>query len=97
MNTKTISTPDFMGSTAKIIAEVRNRTCIDDDVEVIKEILQSELKEYYDALHEYYEEEYYIAISSARNKAYDDGHSDGYADGYDIGYDDGRSESHSEV
>ena len=41
--------PDFMGRTARIIAELRNRTCIDDDVEVIKEILQDELKEYYDA------------------------------------------------
>ena len=79
MNTKTISTPDFMGSTAKIIAEISTRTSIDDvDVEVLKGILQ-----------EYYEEE----LSSARSKAYDDGHSDGYEYGYDIGYADGRSES----
>ena len=46
---------DFMVKTAKIIAEVRNRTCIDEDVEVIKEILQEELKKYYDALHECYD------------------------------------------
>ena len=41
--------PDFMGRTARILAELRNRTSIDDDAEVIKEILQDELKEYYDA------------------------------------------------
>ena len=35
---------DFMVKTAKIIAEVRNRTCIDEDAEVLKEILQEELK-----------------------------------------------------
>ena len=97
MNTKTISTPDFMGSTAKIIAEVRASTCIDEiDVEVLAKILQDALKEYYDELDGYYEDEYYIAMCSARSKAYDDGHSDGYADGYDVGYDDGRSESHSD-
>ena len=95
MNTKTISTPDFMGSTAKIIAEVRSRTCIDDvDVEVLEGILQDALNEYYSMVDEYYEEEYYIAITSARSKAYDDGHSDGYADGYDVGYDDGYDVGH---
>ena len=96
MNTKTISTPDFMGSTAKIIAEIRARTCIDKiDAEVIEAILQASLNEYYTMVDEYYAEEYYIAISSARSKAYDDGHSDGYVLGYAIGYDDGHSESHS--
>ena len=38
---------DFMVKTAKIIAEIRARTCIDDDVEVIKEILQDEFHECY--------------------------------------------------
>ena len=55
---ETIMPPNFMGGAAKIIAEIRNRTCIDDDVEVIKEILQEELKEYYDALHECYDDGY---------------------------------------
>ena len=85
MNTKTIK---------KIIAEIRTSTsiCLDDvDAEALKNILQESLNEHYDELAEYYEEECYIAISSARSKAYDDGHSDGYADGYDVGYDDGRS------
>ena len=86
---------DFMDRAAKIIEQVLLRTCIDKiDAEAIEEILQDALNEYHDELNEYYEEECYIAISSARNKAYDDGHSDGYADGYDVGYDDGYSESH---
>lgn len=54
---------DFMVKTAKIIAELRNRTCIDDDAEVIKEILQEELKEYYDALHECYDDGYSLGHS----------------------------------
>ena len=72
---------------ADIIAKIINRTCIDnDDVEVIEEILQGTLHEYYAALEEYFVEEYYNAVSSARSKAYDDGHSDGYDDGYESGY-----------
>ena len=94
MNTKTINTPNFMVSAAKIIAEIRNQTCIEDvDAEAIKAILQNALNEYYDELNEYYEEEYCNAISSARNSAYDDG----YDDGYDIGYDNGYSDGHSAV
>ncbi len=68
MKTETITT------IAKIIEKVRNRTCIDEDVEVIKEILQEELNEYF------------IAISSAQSsRAYDDGYYDGYNDAYDDG------------
>ena len=105
----TITTPDFMGRVAKIVEEIRNRACVDKlAVEVITEILQASLHEYYTMLNEYYaeeytmlneyyEEEFYIAVSSARSKAYDDGHSDGYADGYDVGYDDGYSKNHSVV
>ena len=79
--------PNFMGKAANIMADVRNSTCIDDvDAEVINGILQEALNEYYDELHEYYEEEYYIAVASARNIAYDDGHSDGYSEGYENGY-----------
>ena len=87
MNTKTIMTPNFMGKTAKIIAEIRARTCIDDDAEVIKEILQDELNEYCRMLCGYYEEEYDTAISSA----YDEGYALGYDDGYSVGYSDGHS------
>ena len=90
MNTKTIMTPNFMGKTAKIIAEIRNQTCIDDvDAEVIKAILKDELNEYCRMLCGYYEEEYDIAISSA----YDEG----YALGYDDGYANGHSDGHSAV
>ncbi len=62
----TIMKSDFMGKTAKIIAEIRNRTCIDDnDAEVIKEILKA-------AIHEYYE--------VGHSDGYDDGYENGYAD-----------------
>ena len=85
MNTKTISTPDFMGSTEKILAEVRTKTCIDDvDVEVLKGILQNALNEYYSMVDGYYEEEYYNAISRVRNSAYDSGYDDGYDDGHSV-------------
>ena len=88
---------DFMGRIAKIIAEVRASTCIDEiDAEVIEAILQDSLNEYCTMLNEYYEEEYHIAISSARSKAYDDGHSDGHSDGYDMGYDAGRSDGYAD-
>ncbi len=62
--------PDFMSRIAKIVEEVRTIACIDDvDVKILEELLQDELYEYAEELDEYYEEEYYIAISSARSKA----------------------------
>ena len=81
--------PNFKSRTAKIIVEVRNRTCIDEDVEILKEILQDELKTYYAELEEYYEKEYCNVISSTHSRAYDAGYDNGYADGY--------SASHSAV
>ena len=55
----------------RLIAELRTRVCINDvDAEAIEQLLQ---------------DDYYIAISSARNEAYYEGHSDGYARGYDDG------------
>ena len=88
----TIVKPDFKAAIANIIAELRTVTCIDDvDAEVIKEILQDELTEQYRMLDGYYEEEYYNAISRARNSAYDDG----FDDGYDVGYDNGYSDCHA--
>ena len=72
--------PYFMDITAKIITEIRTRTCIDKiDTEVLEEILQDSLNEYCTLLNEYYAEEYYIAISSARSKAYDDGYSESHS------------------
>ena len=82
---------------AKLVKEIQTQICIDDaDVKILEGLLKDELNEYCTLLNEYYEEECYIAISSARSKAYDDGHSDGYADGYDVGYDDGYDEGYSE-
>ena len=65
MNTKTTMT-DFMNSTAKIMAEIRTRACIDDvDAEVIEAMLKDALNEYYDAGH---------------SDGSDDGYENGYAD-----------------
>ena len=94
MKNETITTPNFMGRIKKIIEEVSASTCIDEiEAEIIEVILQAALKEYYDALNEYYEEEYHNALSRARNSAYDAG----FDDGYEVGYDNGSSDSHSAV
>ena len=80
---KTIMSPKFMDRAENIVEEVLLRTCIDGvDAEVIEELILNALNEYYDELNEYYEEEYYNAVSSARNKAYDAGYEDGYNDGH---------------
>ena len=95
MKTETIKTPNFTGSIAKIVSEVRLRTCMDEiDADVLVEILQDSLNEYCTLLDKYYEEEYYIAISRARNSAYDEGFDDGYNVGYDNGYADCNAENH---
>ena len=70
---------DFMDRIAKIIAEVRTRTCIDGiDAEALFEILQDELIKYHNEAYTY-----------GRNTGYDDG----YADGRESGLDDGRAEA----
>ena len=75
--------PKFATKTAKIIAEIRNRTCINNmDAQILEDILQAALNEYYMEVDEYYEEEYYIAIEDVRASAYDNG----FADGYDVCY-----------
>ena len=79
MKTKTIMPPQFRDRAAKIMVDVRNRTCIDDvDAEVIRKILQDELEEECRMLDCYYWEEYYNELDSARNAGYDDGYDDGY-------------------
>ena len=61
--------PDFMDRTAKVIAEVRARTCIDKiDTEVLEEILKDELTEYHNEVFTY---------------GHTIGYDDGYADGWD--------------
>ena len=78
--------PNFIGKAAKIIAEIRTKTCIDDvDAEVLTEILKDELNEYCILLDEYYIEEYSNALNSMRNKAYDSGYEDGYSAGHSAG------------
>mgnify|MGYP003589283192 CR=1 FL=1 len=81
---------DFKDSAAKIIEEIRNRTCIDKiDTDVLEDILQDELIKYHNEVFTY-----------GHSIGYDDGHSDGYYEGYDagqsdgyaLGYDDGCSE-----
>ena len=85
--------PDFMERTAKIIAAVRTRTCIDElDTEVLEDIIQAELVEYYNEAYTY-----------GHTTGYDDGYTAGksslegdvdsaYDEGYALGYSDGRSE-----
>ena len=71
--------PDFMEKIEKIIAEVSTRTCIDEldteVLEVLEDILQAELNEYYNEVFTY-----------ARNIGYDEGYSEGYDEGYSEGY-----------
>ena len=84
---------DFMEITAKVIAEVRTRTCIDDvDAEVLEELLKDELIKYRNEVFTY-----------GHNIGYDDGHAAGHKAGlddaadnaYDEGYALGYSEGHS--
>ena len=63
---------DFMVKTAKIMAEIRTRTSIDDvDAEVIAVIVK-------DAIHQYYDD--------GHQNGYDDGYEHGCDDGYESGY-----------
>ena len=94
--------PYFMDITAKIIAEVRNRTCIDTiDTEVLEEILQYELNEYYYELDEYYINDFYNEVSRAHRTGYDEGNSEGYSEGHSEGhyegYIAGKSSSEGDV
>ena len=93
--------PDFMVRSAKIIAEIRTRTCIDTiDTEVLEEILQYELNEYYyelnecydDKLNECYDEGYDEGYSEGKYHGYDEGKYDGYDEGYSDGHYKGKSE-----
>ena len=88
---------NFMDKASKIIADIRTSTstCIDAvDEEVIKEILQDALNEYYysgydDGRSEGYADGYEVGRSESHSEGYDYGYSVGYDDGYSVGYDDG--------
>lgn len=91
---------DFMVKTAKIIEEVLARTCIDIDAEVIKALLQDELRAYYAALNEHYDDGYADGYDDGRAEAESDNEEaveSAYEKGYSLGYSDGHAEGHSEV
>ena len=59
--------PNFFSASHKIVAEVRERICIDDvDAEVIKKTLQDVLEDYY---YRGYDDGYYMGY----DMGYDDG------------------------
>ena len=67
---------DFKDSAAKIIAEIRTCTGVDDiETDIIKEILQ-------DALEEYYHNDYNDGYYEGRSDGYDAGNYDGYDDAF---------------
>ena len=72
--------PDFMDITAKLIAEVSTKTCI--DTEVIEGLLKDELIKYHNEVFTY-----------GHNIGYDDGYKLGYSDGYYGGYESGLEEA----
>ena len=79
---------DFMDRAAKIMAEIRTRTCIDKiDEEVIFEILQAEFKNYYNAGYNAgydagYDELCWESYADGKSNAYDEGYDEGYYQGY---------------
>ena len=86
--------PEFMDRIAKIIEEVHTRTCMDKiDTEVLEDILQEELYEYYNEVLTYghnLEEAVDSAYEVGYSLGYDDGQFDGYSAGYSDGYYEGR-------
>ena len=93
--------PNFMGKIANIITEIRIRTCINKtDTEVLENILQYELNEYFKELREYYDAGYDDGYANGKSSSEGDvesAYDEGYALGYDDGYSGGYYEGHSEV
>ena len=78
---------DFMVKTAKIIAEIRTRTCIDGiDAEALFEILQDELIKYRNEVFTY-----------GHSIGYDNGYIAGNEAGYAAGYKRGVNDTIGEV
>ena len=81
--------PYFMDRAAKIIAEVRTRTCINKlDAKVIEDILQDELIKYRNEVFTYghsigYDDGYIAGDEAGYERGHNEGESDGYVDGYD--------------
>ena len=59
---------NFMDRIAKIVVEIRNRTCI-DNTEVLEEILKYELRTYYTELEEYYDTGYIAGYGDGSSKS----------------------------
>ena len=83
---------DFSVSAAKIVAQVRIRTCINKiDAEVLEDILKDELIKYHNEIFTY---GHSIGYDDGKAYGYSSGHSAGYSvghyEGYDDGYYDGR-------
>ena len=84
---------DFMDRIANIIAEVHTRTCMDKiDTEILENILQEELYEYYNEVLTYGHN-----LEEAVDSAYEEGYSLGHDDGYGDGYKDGKSSAEGDV
>ena len=88
--------PDFMDITAKLIAEVSTKTCI--DTEVIEELLKDELIEYHNEVLTYGHN-----LEKAVERAYNEGYADGLNEAVDTeeaaysrGFEDGRAEAESD-
>ena len=94
---------DFSVSTAKIIAEVRNRTCIDKiEAEVLEDILNDALIKYHNEVFTYghsigYDDGYVAGDDAGYDAGYTDGRAYGYTEGHSDGFSAGYSEGHSEV
>ena len=75
---------DFMERTAKVIAEIRTRTCIDKiDTEGLFEILQAEFKDCYNTGYDAgYDELCWESYADGKSNAYDEGYDEGYYQGY---------------
>ena len=92
--------PDFIDSIAKIIADVRDRTCIEDvDTDVLEEILKDEFIKYHNEILTYghsigYDDGYTASKSILEgdvDSAYREGYASGYEDGYSAGHSAGQS------
>ena len=90
---------NFMDITAKIIAEIRTRTCIDAvDAEVLEELLKDELIKYHNEVFTYghnigYDDGYAADNKAVLDEAVDNAYDAGYALGYYEGYESGLEEA----
>ena len=83
---------DFREITAKVIAEVRTRTCIDNsDEEILEEILRGALNKYCRELDGYYDAGYAAGWVNGKSRlegdvdsAYDEGYALGYSEGHSL-------------